>query len=209
MSRAQLVDRVLIGLGPAFVERAGDLLPDVVSALVSELVTADDLLRPVDPTADPDGPRWRGSWAAAFDLDHTPDPQWLGRVTGSRIPDGLVLADARQLVRERASWRRGTPASLIAAVKRTLTGLQRVTLDERDGSPWRLTLSTYEAETPDPDATLAVALTQKPVGIVLVHQVLAGATFGHMTTVHGPTFADEATAFPTFGSALAHLPEES
>lgn len=198
-----VADRVLEGLGPAFRAAAGPLLPDMVTALVSEDEPADQLIQP----ADPDAPSWIRWWPAAFDLDGTPDPVWLGQLIGTAVPGGLTLEEQRAYIADRPAWRRGTRAALLAAVQSTLTGLKRVTIDERDGSAWQLTVSVYEAETPDPDAALAAALSQKPVGIVLDFQVLEGATYAHMTAEHGPTYADEAAEFPTYADAISHLPE--
>lgn len=191
-----VAERVLAGLGPALRDQAGPVLEDLVDALTSELNTIDQLLQPTE-----DG------WAGAFDLDTTPAPAWLGNTTGTRVPGGLTVDQQRAYVLARPSWRRGTPAAMVAAVRATLTGLQRVTVDERDGSPWRLTVTVYAAETPDEAATLAAALSQKPVGIVLTLQVAQGASYAHMTALHGPTYADEAAEFPTYGDAIAHLPE--
>ncbi|NGZ99387.1 hypothetical protein G5V59_00160 [Nocardioides sp. W3-2-3] len=86
------------------------------------------------------------------------------------MPGGLTVEQARAFVRDRAYWRRGTPAAVRAAVAALLTGQKRVALVERDGGPWRLTIRVYAAEVP-PGVTLddlkAAAATQKPVGIIL------------------------------------------
>lgn len=191
-----LGDRVLQGLGPALRAQGGPLLEDLVDALVSEMETADKLLQPTS----------RG-WAGAFDLDYTPVPAWLGNITGTRVPTDLDVDAQRDFVLARPSWRRGTLVALISAVTATLTGLKRVTVTERDGGPWRLTVTTYAGETPDQAATLAAALSQKPVGIVLDLQVVPGATYQHMLDEHGPTYTAFAADFPTYADAIAHLPE--
>jgi hypothetical protein len=195
--------RVLDGLGPAFRAAAGDLLPGLVDALSAGIDRADQLIQP----ADPDAPSWILWWPAAFDLDHTPDPAWLGNTTGTEIPGGLTATQTRDLIRDHGSWRRGTPAALLAAVQATLIGTRQVEITERNGSPWQLRVLVYAAETPDPDATLAAILSQKPVGIVLDFVVAAGATFQHFIDVHGPTFDDDQAAFPLFVDASTHIPE--
>lgn len=189
-------DRVLAGLGPTFTAQAGPLLADLVGALVSEIEATDELLQPAV-----------GGWAGAFDLTTTPDPTWLGRLTGTPLPGGLTLAEQRAYILARPNWRRGTPAALLAAVAATLTGTRNVEITERDGSPWQLTIHTFEAETPDPDASLAAALTQKPVGIVLDYEVVAGANYQHFRDIHGPTFAADAVRFPTPFDMYTHIPE--
>lgn len=87
-------------------------------------------------------------WARELDPDLTLSPAWLGQFVGVTVPDGLSLADARARVLERASFRRGTPAALVAAAQAQLTGSRRVDLFERDGSAYQLRVRTYEAETP-------------------------------------------------------------
>lgn len=192
-------DRVLDALGPAFVERAGALLPALVDGLTAELATTDALLSPAGDRA----------WPVLFDLDTTPYPTWLGQVSGTRAPAGLSTQQQREYIRDRKAWQRGTPAAIKAAVAATLAGSRRVQLVERDGSPWHLTVQVYASEVPGGDTApvLAAAESQKPVGITLAVDVLTGATYDHMATVHGPTYADYLAAFPTYQQARDHVPE--
>lgn len=200
MSTSVVAGRVLDALGDAYRRAAGPLLEPLVDGLTAQLVDVDERVEPTE----------RG-WARVFDLDTTTDPAWLGRAIGSKVPGDLTVEQARAFVRERAYWRRGTPGAIAAAVAALLVGQRRVDLIERDGSPWRLTIRVYAAEVP-PGVTAAqlkaAASTQKPVGIVVTVDVVAGATFAHMAAEHGPTFADEAVDFPTFADATNHLPEE-
>ncbi|SDC46574.1 hypothetical protein [Nocardioides lianchengensis] len=196
-----VAERVLGGLGAAFRRRAGEQLTPLVEGLT------DPLDRPaalVQPTA-------RG-WAAAFDLEQTPDPAWLGRATGTPIPDGLTTEKQRDLVRTRSQWRRGTPRAIKGAVQTVLTGAtKRVDVLERTDDPWTFKIRVWASEAPEdlPDV-IAVAATQKPVGLRIdpeVEVVDHDATFAHLTEVHG-TFAELAEAFPTLGSMTPHVPEE-
>lgn len=192
-------DRVLEGLGPTFADRAGPLLPLLVDGLTSELAASDDLLSPA-------GSR---PWPVLFDLDTTPYPAWLGQVSGTRAPAGLSRQDQREYIRDRRAWRRGTPGAIKAAVAATLVGSRRVELVERDGSPWHLTVQVYASEVPAGDTApvLTAAQSQKPTGITVSVEVLTGATYEHMATVHGPTYADFAAAFGTYQQARDHIPE--
>lgn len=196
---SEFSDRVVEALGPAFAERAGALLVPLVDGLTSEVAATDALLSPAGGDA----------WPVAFDLDTTPLPAWLGQTAGTRVPGGLTRQQQREYVQDRRAWRRGTPAAIRAAVAATLRGSRRVELVERDGSPWHLTVQVYASEVPGGDSApvLAAALSQKPVGIVVDVQVLTGATYEHMTTAHGPTYADFAAAFPTYDQARDHIPE--
>jgi hypothetical protein len=195
---SEFSDRVLEALGPGFTEQAGELLPPFVDGLTKEAAATDALLDATD-----DG------WPVAFDLDATPYPAWLGQTAGTRVPAGLTLQQQREYVRDRRAWRRGTPRAIRAAVAATLRGSRRVELLEREGSPWRFTVQVYASEVPGGDTgpILAAARSQKPVGIIATVDVLTGATYQHMTTSHGPTYADFATAFPTYADARDHVPE--
>jgi hypothetical protein len=63
-----------------------------------------------------------------------------------------------------------------AAVAATLTGSQSVSVLERvGGDPYALTVVVRTSETPDSAATLAAAMTQKPIGLILT-LVVSNAT---------------------------------
>lgn len=193
-----VTDRVLAGLGEAFVERAGPLTRPLVDALAVQMTAVDERVAPTD----------RG-WARVFDLNQTPDPRWVGVVTGTRAPAGLLDSEVRDYVRERPASRRGSPAAIVAAVRAVLTGERRVTLIERDGSPWALTVRVYVSELPPGGVEVveAAVATQKPVGIVASVNVITGSTYAHMKTVHGPSYTDWAADFSTYATARDHLPE--
>ncbi|MFW6776062.1 hypothetical protein ACOACO_17395 [Nocardioides sp. CPCC 205120] len=195
--------RVLDALGPAFRERAGDQVDELVDGLITALVDVDALAQPA-----------AGGWPTAFDLATTPQPAWLGQATGTSVPSGLPAEAQRALVRDRSGSRRGTPAALRAAVAAELVGTRRVTLLERwNGDPWALEVHTYAAETPSVDQVAVALGTQTPVGVRVHHQVLDGATYDHIAAEHG-TYADVLADFTAYdagvidGSTLLnHVPE--
>lgn len=201
--------RVLAALGSAFNERAGALLEHLVDGLTKPLADIDDM---VQPTA-------RG-WARAVDLDETTIPAWYGNATGTRVPGGLTVEQQRDYVRDRASWRRGSPAAVKGAVAQLLdpTTSRRVDLRERDGSPWRLGLIVWAASRigVTDEQLLAAATSQKPVGIVLTDvEVLEGATWDHIVAEHGTwedVLADftawDASPDPNADTVRYHVPEE-
>lgn len=193
-----LAQRVLDGLGPAVRAQAGQLLPALLEAILTPAQDVDGIV--VDPTGRP-------GWSPLFDLDSTPQPAWLGQLVGVPVDLGVTPQEARSRIADRPAQRRGTPAALVAAVKAVLTGSRRVELLERDGGAYQLTVQVYEAETPNVTAVERAVATQKPVGIVATVQVLTGATYQHMTDVHGPSLADFAVDFPTYADARDHLPE--
>jgi hypothetical protein len=206
-ARVPVATRVLTALGRSFADRAGPLLVDLVAVLTAGLDTVDALVQP--QAAVP--------WAPVYDLDAASDPRLPGQLTGTTVPDGLTAAQQRAWIRDRSSWSRGTPAAMVAAVRPLLTGYQRVDLYERTsptsglgGAPWQLLVRVYAAQL-GAGVTLAqvqaAAETQRPVGVVMTVDVAAGATYGHMTATHGPTYAAYQAAFPTYESARTHMPE--
>lgn len=190
--------RVLAGLGAAFADRAGLLLPPLVHELTMPMVDTDEALASTD----------RG-WAAIFDLDLTPQPAWLGNATGTRVPAYATTEAQRDYVRERPGWRRATPTSLLAAI-RSVYPDGRVDITERDGSPWRISVRVYEAEADaEQQRLLSIVLEeQRPAGIILDLLAAEGATIAHAAAEHGPTVADLAADFPTVADLVEHIPEE-
>lgn len=114
-------------------------------------------------------------WETIVDIDSAPASflQWLGRFKGVNINRALSADEQRTQIHGAAGFARGTPSAIIAAARQTLTGNKYVFLNERDGGAYRLGVDTLVSETPDPAATLAAVLKQKPAGIVLTHNVIA------------------------------------
>lgn len=189
--------RILAALGEALRRRAGAGIDDLVDGYAAPLADADQRLAPTG----------RG-WPAAYDLEQTPDPAWIGTATGTVVPRDLTVEQQREFVRDRAAWRRGTPPAIKGAVAQLLEGTRRVDLFERDGSPWRLRIRTYSAETPvDEAALLAAAATQKPVGIRLRVEVALGASYDHVEAEFAD-YDDFTETYPTYDEASVHVPEE-
>lgn len=191
--------RLVAALGDALARRGGPAFEDLVDGYAAPIAPLDDRLQPVPI---------RG-WPAAFDLDTTPDPAFIGTATGTDVPGGLTLEQQREFVRDRAAWRRGTPEAIKGAVRQLLTGTRRVDLFERDGSPWHLRVRTYSAESADvTDADIrAAAGTQKPVGITLDAEVALGASYEHHTA-EWETYEDFTAAYSSYDEASIHVPEE-
>ncbi len=190
--------RIVAALGDALARRGGAQFEDLVDGYAAPIAPLDDRLQPTG----------RG-WPAAFDLDTTPDPAFIGTATGTDVPGGLTLEQQREYVRDRASWRRGTPQAIKGAVAQLLTGTRRVDLFERDGSPWHLRVRTYSAESAGVTETdiRTAAGTQKPVGITLDAEVALGATYDHHTAELASYDEFQAT-YPTYDEASIHVPEE-
>lgn len=134
----------------------------------------------------PDG----SSWSALLDPDRIPAKHlpWLGQWVGVRLNSVPVepATNERSLVKAHVGFARGTPAAMIAEIKATLTGTQTVFMKERwNGTlsvdaPYHLSIVTHTPETPDPDATLAAILRQKPGGIVLHWEAITGLAWDEL-----------------------------
>lgn len=124
----------------------------------------------------PDGP----GWSAVVDLDRCPDAwlPWLAQFAGVTVIAGSTPAEMRERIGSTDGFKRGTPEAIRAATQATLTGNRTVTFRERDSSaadpPYTLEVVTLTGETPDPAATRAAIIAQKPGGIVLNYRTVAG-----------------------------------
>jgi uncharacterized iron-regulated membrane protein len=150
-----------------------------------------------------DGP----GWSMLLDLDRTLDEAlpWLGQFAGVRVISGSTPDQMRQRIRSTDGFRRGTAAAMRGAAQATLTGAQTVLFHERDGDPYFLSVETYADQTPDPAATEAALLAQKPGGIVLTYRTVTGQTWQQLKD-SGRTWADVNTDYPSWGDVRADEP---
>ena len=141
-------------------------------------------------------------WASVLDADAAPAKWlgWLGQLGGVRRIAGLTDDEFRDRIKGADGWRRGTPASMRTAAAKHLTGSRRVTFRERNGGdPYAVTVITYTAETPDPAATAAAILEQKPAGLVLTCTVLDGWDYTELAGDYtGQDYDDLAGDFATY-----------
>lgn len=132
-------------------------------------------------------------------------PVWylphLAMKAGVRVVAGWSEADLRNMIRTRPAERRGTPNAIVASAQTTLTGNRTVRLIEKaSGDAYALVAITRTAETPDPPATLAAMLEQKPVGLTLTHLVVDGWTIGEMEGAYaGQAIGDLEGDFASIG----------
>ena len=147
-------------------------------------------------------------WSLLLDLNRCPliALGWLGQFVGVRIPAGLTDAQQRAWIASTPGFKRGTPAAMIAAVQATLTGTKSVTLVERDGDPYNLTVKTLTGETPNQTATSNAIASQKPAGIVLgAYTPAATQTWATMKTKNA-TWAAEQTKYTNWSNTLWNIP---
>lgn len=194
-ARARFPERVLAGLGETFRDRAGAELVDLVYGLCTAATATDDLLAPA-----------ASGFPLVLDLDESPLPAWLGQATGTPVPAGLSLVEARALIRDRPRWRRGTPAAMLAAIQAAIPG-RLVAIDERfGGDAYALRVRVFDATGDELDKAETAALAHKPVGIVMTVINVAGATYQHMLEEHTP-YSDFSVDFPSYAAATGHDPE--
>lgn len=135
--------------------------------------------------------------------------EWLAQFTGLRqIPPGLTESQTRQLIRNAPGLRRGTLDAIAGAAGLFLTGDRRVRVKERDGSAWRMTVITYQSQTPNPAATEAAIRSQKPIGIVLTYLVAQGWAWDEMVAHYSSqTWAQMAADNSSWQALVDHLPD--
>jgi hypothetical protein len=155
-----------------------------------------------------DGPNGEPGWSIILDIDRVPDAglDYLGQFIGMHFYTGITPNQKRQQIRDRVSWQRGTPASIIAAVRLFLTGTQTVQLSERDSSPYHFNVAIWTTEAPtDTSSTSPVVryVNQfaKPAGLQWTLTVNPGSppsiTYGGIYT-RGDTYSSIYTTFQTY-----------
>lgn len=143
-------------------------------------------------------------WSLLLDLNRCPPEAlpWLAQFVGVRLLPDSTPEEQRARIASTDGWARGTPASMRGAAVATLTGRQRVIFRERYGDPYALDVFTYTAETPDPAATLAALLSQKPAGIVMTYEAQDGQDYQLVKDTHA-TYADVRAAYSNYSYMVA------
>jgi hypothetical protein len=160
-----------------------------VTVLAEHLGLINSLVRDTD-----EGP----GWSVVMDADRAPSEyfSWLAQFIGVTPNLNLSPEDQRQQLKESSGFRRGTPASMIAAAQPFLSGAKTVTISERDTSAYHLTVRTFTSETTDSSAVLEALLSQKPAGLVLNYVIQDGLTYDEISA-SGKTYDQLTAEFPT------------
>lgn len=109
-------------------------------------------------------------WSILLDLDRCPEIAlpWLAMFRGVQIPKGMASEDWREWIRSAEGLRRGSPAALVKAGQRHLTGDKLVRVLYRQGPTWYDTTVVVRAsECPDPAQTLVDLNQAKRIGLRL------------------------------------------
>lgn len=185
-------------------DEAGDgTVGAILGAAGAGLQPAVDLLTLADPaTSVTGGCELADPWAAPrWALE------WLGWLIG--VPTtGIPAVDLRATLADAASVRRGGSIGAIhAAAQRTLTGSRKVRVySNLSGTdPYLITVITATSQTPNPVATLAAVWDEKPAGVDLQLQVIAGSTYDELAAAW-PTYSDLAAEFATYDDMTSWIP---
>ena len=97
-----------------------------------------------------DGPNGEPGWSIVLDINRIPDVglPWLAQFSGLHFFQGITAAQQRQQMRDHVNWSRGTPASIINAIRLFLTGTQTVQLTERSPDNWSFAVIIWTSEAP-------------------------------------------------------------
>lgn len=155
------------------------------------------------------------TWQALFDVDIAPMQAlpWLAQCVGERLPVGIDEDDARAWIVASPNWSRGTPAGIVAAVKRLLTGAQTVQFGVQRtlagvANVDHIAIMTYASQTPSPQRVRNALRRTVPADIIWEYQVMTAATWAvveagqaswtALQTTYGPTWASVGGAQPGF-----------
>jgi hypothetical protein len=132
---------------------------------------------------------------------------WLGWLVGIDL-DAIPDAEKRAAISESSTLqRRGSKRSIIRATQRELTGSKscRVYWNLSGTDPYLITVVTLTTQTPDAADALAAAVTEKPAGVDLEVQTVAGATYAELALAYADYDAVDA-AFTDYDDLAAWVP---
>jgi len=141
-----------------------------------------------------------GGWGSIMHPDLAPAYAlpWLAQIVGVRYNTAISQAANVAIIKEPTGWKRGSPESIITAVKAYLIGTKTVVLTERWlGDPYKVLVTTQTGECPDVAAMQAAAIAQKPAGILMSFTAVIGQLYSQMKTAQA-TYAAAKAAYPTY-----------
>lgn len=131
---------------------------------------------------------------------------WLGQFVGVQVDTTLSIADQVTQIKVKDGFRRGTSDAFAEAAKLYLTGTKYVLLKERyGGDAYKIFVRTLISETPNEAQVLAAMLAQKPAGIVLDYDSVAGPTYD-IEAAAIATYNAAAVRYATYNDAATQMP---
>lgn len=147
------------------------------------------------------------NWDQVLNADETPDYalKYTAQFGGVKAQPSWTTAQLRAEVTSPSGFGRGTPAAMIQAIQRTLTGDKAVLMIERNnGEAYQLFIRTLTSETPNEAFTLQAILTQKPAGIALDYDAFSGQTFATLDASYA-SFNAADTDYSSFDEMLGDI----
>lgn len=149
----------------------------------------------------------REGWRIVFDPEDAPIEvlPYLAQFSGAVLEDEDDEAAKRSKIKSPASRLRGTVPAMIDAIQRTLTGSESVNIVERWTSAYTVWIRSRIDETPSTAATWAAILTQKPIGLVVTYEAVAGQSWSDLIADHASWTATKAD-YASWQEAIAEQP---
>jgi len=192
-------EETYVGLGPWTRpdEQQGWHLLHLVQALTARLDALNEVVR------DGDTP----GWSSVVDVNRAAPEGlgWLSQFVGVDLPDNINTEAKRQALRTTSGFRLGTPLAIAGASQKYLTGTKAVQIVERDGGPYRFTVRTFLAETPDQAAVLSELKKAKPAGLLMQYQVISGQTYDELEAT-GDTYSELSAEYATYFDMSTSVP---
>lgn len=182
------------GYLPAYV-RAADTDQTLYRFLASVCMQADPVLALLDASD-----AWGDPWGVPSNR-----LGWLAALAGLDMT-GVDREQWRAWIDSPTSRYRGSRAAIVARVGHTLTGAKRVIVEcPYDGSPWKIRVRTFSAETPDATATEDAIRAEVPSWLALTVDVASGMTWDERKTKYG-TWDDEKATLKTYDELSVEAP---
>lgn len=149
-------------------------------------------------------------FSVLFDPDQCPAwllpyaVQWVGVVPTPEMSE----AQLREEFRQPAGWARGRPESIKTAIRRTLTGEQRVILKAQTPEVGHHYIRVLLSECPDPARTAAVARAAVPAWEALDFAAIAGVSLADLEAGWPESLEELEGAFTSLADIEDTLPDE-
>lgn len=146
------------------------------------------------------------AWSQVLDVDRCPAflLPWLAQFVGVVVTPNADAATQRAEIRDVGGFKRGSPAALVAAIAKTLTGTQYVALVERyGGDAYAMQATVRTAECPNLAYTTAVAGLAKAAGLSLTIIAAAFRTYSTWEATWPGSYTSVENAFATYADAEA------
>lgn len=128
---------------------------------------------------------------------------WFAQFHGVQLRPGLTDAEQRAWVSVGGGFNRGTLDGIRAATQATLTGTRHVDIYERAGGAYRLLVTTWTSQTPDPAATESALRAAVPAGLVVTYEARAGQSLQQLEA-RVATLGDIETTYSTLQAVQDH-----